>query len=314
MDLLSDILSLMRLTGTLYFRTSFTAPWGVKVPPYAKVSRFHFAHQGRCLVRISGVDQPVTLEQGDLIIITQGAAHTLYCTPETEDDALPLEQVVELSGFDGTGALVYGPSGTNLETQLICGHFAFDPHASHPLIDALPPYIRIERDAASAGNWLESTLRIIGAEAGQDRPGSDLIALNLSEIIFAQALRIYLSSYGAELPVLAGFADINISRALEAIHRTPEAAWTLEDMAKVAGLSRTSFATKFSQLLAMTPQSYLTHWRMQIAREQLSRTNRAIIDIAESVGYQSEAAFGRVYKKAFGVPPARYRRTIQDLT
>lgn len=308
MDLLSNILSHMRLTGTLYFRTSFTTPWSVKVPPYERVARFHFAHQGRCFVRIDEVADPVKLEQGDLIIITRGASHTLYCDPKTEKQALMLDQVVEQSGFTGSGTLVYGDTGTDHETQLVCGHFAFDSEANHPLIEALPPFIHIQNYGQESGSWMESTLKVIGAEAGRGRPGSDLIAMKMSEIIFAQALRTHLASAGSDKPVLAGFADRQIARALKAVHDTPSHAWTLEELAAISGMSRTSFAARFSQTLSMPPLAYITHWRMQLAKRALESTDAPIIAIAEGVGYHSEAAFGRVFKKHSGTGPAAYRR------
>ncbi len=308
MDLLSDILSRMKLSGTLYFRTSFTSPWSVKVPPFEDVARFHFAHKGRCFVRPEGEREPVLLDQGDLIVITRGASHTLYCDPKTEDLALQLDQVVQMSGFTGSGTLVYGDLGTDHETQLICGHFAFDRHAKHPLIDALPSHIHIRNYGETAGTWMENTLRVIGAEAGTAQMGSDMIALKLSEIIFAQVLRTYLMSEGAERPVLAGFSDPAIARALQAIHDDPSAPWTLEALSDIARLSRTSFATKFVRCLSTTPLGYITQWRMQIARQMLAESKAPMIEIAEQAGYQSEAAFGRVFKKHFDVAPATYRR------
>lgn len=311
MDLLSDILSHMRLTGTLYFRTSFTSPWSVRVPSFQNVSRFHFAHKGGCFVRIEGVADPVLLEQGDLVIITRGASHTLYCDPTTEDQALLLDQVVEQSGFNGSGTLVYGDTGSAQETQLVCGHFAFDENANHPLIDALPSNIQIKNYGETAGRWMENTLKVIGAEAGRAQLGSDLIALKLSEIIFAQALRTYLNAEGAEQPVLAGFSDPSIARALKAIHDDPAYPWSLEQLARIAGMSRTSFVGRFSRCVSMTPLAYITHWRMQVARQLLAETVTPIIDIAEKVGYQSEAAFGRVFKKQFQTAPAAYRRQFQ---
>ena len=308
MDLLSDVLAHMRLTGTLYFRTSFTSPWSVRVPAFERVARFHFAHRGGCLVRIRPEQEPVQLEQGDLIVITRGAAHTLYCDPSTEEPASLLDTVVEDSGFTGHGTLIYGEPGTNQETQLVCGHFAFDKNASHPLIDALPEHIHITNYGETAGNWMENTLRVIGAEAGRDAPGSDLIARKLSEIIFAQVLRSYLDSRDRLPSCLAGFTDRRLAKSLQAIHEAPGKAWSLEDLARVAGLSRTAFATTFSRLMQTTPLGYLTQWRMQIARRQLLESKAPIIDIAEQVGYRSEAAFGRVFKKHFEVPPASYRR------
>ncbi|MFY0612841.1 MAG: AraC family transcriptional regulator [Hyphomicrobiaceae bacterium] len=312
MDLLSDILSHMRLKGTLYFRTSFTSPWSVHVPPYEKVARFHFAHKGSCFVRIDGVRDAIPLGQGDLVIITRGASHTLYCDPTTENDAIMLDKVVEQSGFTGSGTLVYGELGTDQETQLVCGHFAFDEQASHPLIEALPSNILIRNYGEAAGRWMENTLRVIGSEAGSAGMGSDLIALKMSEIIFAQVLRTHLETVGSNYPVLAGFADPSIARALAAIHNEPGFSWSLEHLSALAGMSRTSFASKFAACVSMTPLEYITYWRMQVARKLLAESSLPIIDVAERVGYQSEAAFGRVFKKHLESAPATYRRSLQN--
>ena len=308
MDLLSDILSQLQLTGTLYFRTSFTSPWSIQVPAYAQVARFHFAYRGRCLIRIQ-TDQPsVLLDQGDLIVITRGASHTLFCDPTTEGLAVQLDEVVAKSGFNGHGALVYGEPGTHHETQLICGHFAFDTEIRHPLLDGLPNYIHIANYGQSAGSWMEGTLKIIGSEAGRANLGSDLIALKLSEIIFAQALRTYIESEANIAGHLAGFADPVICKALHAIHDAPGHPWTLQTLASTAGVSRTLLANRFTRSLNITPLGYVTQWRMQLARKELLTTSRSIIDIAETVGYHSEAAFGRVFKKFFAKGPATYRR------
>ncbi|NKB57931.1 MAG: helix-turn-helix domain-containing protein [Alphaproteobacteria bacterium] len=306
MDLLSDILNLMQLSGTLYFRTSFTAPWGIQVPQFENVSRFHYVHRGRCFAHVKGQKETVALEQGDLIIITRGAQHTL--SDPVDADAQTVDRVVEISGFSGRGALIYGEAGAGHETQLICGHFAFDPGARHILLDALPAYLLIKDYGKSTPDWLDDTLKIIGGEAGNDGLGSDLIALKLSEIIFTQAIRKYLSTDGRTRAGLAGFSDSQICRALEAIHSEPSKSWTVEDLARVAGLSRTSFSNRFSELLDHTPLNYLTAWRMQIARRLLIDSELPIIEVAEQSGYRSEAAFGRVFKRHFEIPPASYRR------
>ena len=308
MDLLSDILLHLKFSGTLYFRTSFTSPWSIKVPSFEKVSRFHYAHQGRCLVRIKSDQPPVILNQGDLIIITRGAAHTLYCDPTTEGLAVHLDKVVEESGFTGNGVLTYGELGTHHETQLICGHFAFDDELSHPLIDGLPEHIHIQDYAQTAGTWMQSTLTLIGNETGQNSLGSNLIAQKLSEIIYAQAIRTYLLSDRGMNNRLAGFTDPAIARALQAIHTSPEDNWTLASLSSIAGVSRTLLSTKFKCTLSTTPMGYVTHWRMLLAKQQLIDSDQPIIDIAESVGYHSEAAFGRVFKRMFNNPPASYRK------
>ena len=308
MDVLSDVLSKLKLTSALYFRTQFTGQWSIRVPDYESVARFHYVHRGSCIVRIKLDGEAIQLSQGDLIIITRGASHTLFSSMETEKPIVPLEQVLAETGFSGSGTLVYGAEGAIQETQLVCGHFSFDPNAHHPLLDALPALIHIKDYGVEAANWMESTLKVIGAEAGRDNMGSDLIALKMSEIIFAQALRHYLESGDSNEPVLAAFANKRMALALKAIHDDASYPWNLNDLAKIAGLSRTAFATMFASYMSTTPLVYLTQWRMQIARQRLLETQDPIIAIAESVGYQSEAAFGRVFKRYFDIAPASYRR------
>lgn len=307
MDLLSDILSLMKLTGMLYFRTSFTAPWGVEVPAFKNVSRFHYVHRGRCFASVASQGEAIFLEQGDLIIITHGARHIL--SDPLEGEVKTVDQVVQEAGFTGRGALIVGEAGSGHETQLICGHFAFDPEANHVLLDALPPFLHIKDYGKASPDWLDNTLKIIGAEVGWNKPGSELISLKLSEIIFTQAVRHYLAHEGKNQRGLAGFADPHVCQALEAIHGEPAKSWTVESLARVAGLSRTVFATKFHALIASSPVNYLTAWRMQVARKLLIETSIPIIEVATRSGYQSEASFSRVFKRHFEQPPAGYRRS-----
>lgn len=307
MDPLSDILNLMQLTGTLYFRTSFSAPWGVAVPSFENVARFHYVHRGRCYARIDGLPDAVLLQQGDLIIVTRGAGHCL--SDPSDAEIATLDRVLEDSGFAGRGTLVFGAAGPGHETQLVCGHFAFDAGSQHVLLDSLPPYIRLTDYGGSAPDWLDDTLKLIGGEAGQDRLGADLIAHKLSEIVFAQAIRKYLESQDGDLPGLAGFTDRHLARALAALHANPARNWTVADLAREAGLSRTAFSDRFTKLVTLTPLGYLTQWRMQIARRLLLDSALPIAEIAARSGYGSEAAFSRVFKRAFDMPPAGYRRT-----
>lgn len=307
LDLLSDILTHLSLKGVLYFKTSFTPPWGVAVPAYELVARFHFAHRGHCLVTIESTGETVHLAQGDLIIIPHGASHALF-HGQSPDAILPLDRVLEDSGFEGHGVLVYGGGEEeHEETQLICGHFAFADHAKHILIERLPAYLHVPNYGENAGRWMEATLRLIGDEAGGAKMGGDLIALRMSEVIFAQAIRHFIEDQGAEQAGLDGFADPKLARALTAFHQRPAQQWTVHSLARVAGLSRTGFAQQFSQKLGMTPMQYLTNWRMQIARHSLAERQMAVSEVAAAVGYQSDAAFARVFKKEVGVTPAAYR-------
>lgn len=305
LDLLSDILTRLSLRGTLYFRTSFSEPWGVKVPAFADVARFHYVHRGECVLTVEGGDDRVRLSQGDLVLVPHGRSHTLSCRHSGPEEALPLDDVISRSGFRGHGALVYGGAEPALETQLVCGHFATAPGSRHIIFDRLPRHILISDYGAEAGGWLEATLRVIGAEAGGARLGGDLIALKMSEAIFAQAIRTYIES--AESTALAGFADPHISRALAAFHRAPARNWTVADLAREAGLSRTAFAQAFVAKLDLTPMQYITSWRMQIAREALTDLGLSVADAAEACGYASESAFSRVFKREVGVAPATYR-------
>ena len=306
MDLLSNVLSVMNLSGTLYFRTAFTAPWGVRVPPFERVARFHYVHRGRCFVRIAERGDVVLLEQGDFIMITRGASHIL--SDPQDVDALSVDQVIAESGFTGRGALVYGGVEPGHETQLVCGHFAFDSQANHVLIDALPPHLHVKGDESMSPGWLDSTLQLIGGELGRDRLGGDLIALKLSEIIFTQAIRHYLEKTDDLPHGLAGFADPKVRLALEAMHADVARTWSVEHLAGVAGMSRTSFSNRFGALVGHTPLGYLTEWRMQLARKLLRDTELPIIEVAIRSGYQSEASFGRVFRRHFDSPPALYRR------
>lgn len=307
LDVLSDILLRLSVRGTFYFRTSFTDPWGVAVPAFENVARFHFADRGDCMVRIRETGERLHLAQGDLVIIPHGAAHDIYGGRNDEEPILPLDRVLELSGYSGEGVLVHGGVDDGRQTQLICGHFSFAPGSRHLLFDRLPAYLHIANYGESAGRWMEASLRMIGDEAGRDRIGGDLIALKMSEVIFIQALRTFIEQQGARHTGLAGFADAHLGRALTAFHRAPADNWSVEALAREAGLSRTGFAVQFSSKMGLTPMQYLTEWRMQIACAELAEEKASIADVAARVGYASESAFSRVFKREIGATPAAYR-------
>ena len=310
LDILSDILTNLSMRGTLYFRTSLTSPWGINVPSFENVARFHFAHRGNCFIEVEGTNKTIALAQGDLLIIPHGAAHKLFCKPETKDDALPLDQVVEKSGFSGSGVLVYGGDEDERDTQLICGHFSFEPSARHVLMERLPPSIHMKNYGETAGRWMEATLRVIGEEAGGKRMGGDLIALKMSEAILAQAIRSFIESSEAPEWGLGAFSDPQLRRALDAFHKSPQQNWTVESLAQTAGMSRTGFAVLFQKKMTMTPMQYVTGWRMEIAKRLLSSGQNSMADVADGAGYASESAFARVFKKETGLTPAQFRKSL----
>ena len=310
LDSLSDILTRLSIKGTLYFRTAFTPPWGVAVPNFENVARFHYADRGDCMVGLPDTDETVRLAQGDLIIIPHGVRHNLYSGRNPQEQILPLDQVLEKSGYDGQGVLVYGGADDRRDTQLICGHFSFAKGASHLIFDRLPSHIHIPNYGESAGRWMEASLRLIGDEVGRNRAGGDLIALKMSEVIFTQAIRTFLEREGDRYVGLAGFADPQISRALSAFHGDPAGEWSVEGLAREAGLSRTGFAVHFSSKMGMTPMQYLTSWRMQIACQDLVAEKLSIAEVAARAGYASDSAFSRVFKKEIGISPAAYRTAV----
>ncbi|WP_317054748.1 AraC family transcriptional regulator [Roseovarius rhodophyticola] len=309
LDLLSDILTRLSMRGTLYFRTSFSKPWGVCVPSFENVARFHYAHRGACKVRVKATDEVVSVEQGDLIIIPHGASHDLFYDHEAETAVKPLDTVLEDSGYDGSGVLVYGGnSEPSSETQLICGHFSFEPTSRHILFDRLPPLVHVKNYGETAGKWMEATLRVIGDEAGGKRMGGDLIALKMSEAILAQAIRAFLESGAGAKYGLGGFADEKLCLSLDAFHKSPQQTWSVEALARVAGMSRTSFAVAFQKQMEITPMEYVTGWRMEIAKQALLDTTNTLTDVAEKAGYASDSAFTRVFKKETGSTPAAFRK------
>ncbi len=305
-DLLSDILMRLRLRGTIYFRTSFAAPWGVTVPSYENVARFHYVQRGDAVIEACGMR--VVLEPGDLVIVPHGAEHMLACQETTSDQALALDEMIAQSGYSGDGVFMFGDTQSGRETQLVCGHVALENTGAHPILEKLPPLIHVRDYGAQAGQWLEATLRLIGAETTQNALGSELIALKLSEAIFVQALRVFLTSDSAALAGLDGYSDPQLSRALTAMHKSPEMPWSVETLAREAGMSRTAFAVRFAERIGLPPLQYLTEWRMQLACQALTVGDASIADVAEQVGYASETGFARVFKKEIGASPARYRR------
>jgi len=206
-----------------------------------------------------------------------------------------------------------GESETRHKTQLICGHFAFDSGAKHVLLESLPDYIHVKDYGTASPDWLDNTLSMIGSELGHGKLGGDLIALRLSEVIFTQAIRHYIENEGSTRPGLAGFADSKIRVVLNVMHENPGDACSVEELAKIAGMSRTAFSNRFSELVGDSPLNYLINWRMQLARQMLTDTEYSIIDIALKTGYQSEAAFGRVFKRHFDMPPAGFRRSMTKI-
>ncbi len=303
MDVLSDILRSVHLGGGVYFRCEFSAPWGMDIKP-TPVAEFHIIVRGNCWLRMPGRSTPIPLQGGDLVAFPHGDAHTLVDAPEGV--ALPAEEILQGQNLDHYGPVTYG--GRGLPATVLCGYFQFDHDHPHPLVAALPPLIHIRSADSYDFAWLQTALNFMIHETRTAKPGAEAVVNRLAEVLFVQMVRAYIAQSEAPLGMLAAIADRQIGSALQLMHQAPQQPWTLAGLAQQVGMSRSAFAARFNQLVGHTPMQYLTLWRMQKARELLSETRLSTAEIAEQVGYRSDAAFGKVFKKAVGTGPGAYRR------
>jgi AraC-like DNA-binding protein len=302
MDVLSDVLRAFRLRGTLYFRGEFRAPFGVEVPQTSGSARFHVALHGQGWVQVLD-EEPQLLQRGDLVVVPHGRPHVLSDDPNRE--TVSLEAAIKEAGYTGEGPFRHG--GVGSPAVLVCGEFAFDTVPGHPFLSELPSMLHFPSTESRNFMWLDDVMNFLGHEAKEEQPGSEAVLTRLAEILFVQVLRAYMESSNAPSRGLAGLADSNIKRSLRVIHEAPGEPWTVATLATKAGLSRTTFAEKFHDLVGITPMQYLMAWRVERAKAALSDPTVAIGVIAEQVGYKSEAAFSRAFKKLVGVGPGNYR-------
>lgn len=310
MDTLSDVLSSLRLQGTLYFHTEFRPPWGVRVPRHRRVSRFHMVVRGTCWVRVVGEADAVLLEAGDLILVTNGAEHVLADTPDTP--CRTVDEVVRAAGFTGRGALVVGEPDGGGPTRLICGHFQFDEEFQHPFLDQLPSAIVIRSDEYATNPSFDGAFQFIAREVRVARPGGDAVVTRLSEVLFVQAVRHWVEQEEQRVGIVAALQDPALGPALAAIHDEPTANWTIETLGRKAAMGRTAFATRFREVVGQTPLEYITAWRMQLGKRLLRETRLSLEQIASRVGYESSASFSRVFTRQVGERPGAYRRRLTE--
>lgn len=304
MDILNDIFSTLNLQGALYFRTDFTPPWGVSVPQYEQAARFHLVIQGSCHVQING-SSAVKLSAGDMIMIPRGAPHILAHDPYAS--APPLETVLKDAGYTGNGVLTIGDGKPQATTQMVCGHFSFRNHASHPLLQALPEYLRLANSCRAKHPLLDEILRMIAQRIFAERLGAEASITRLSEIVFIELIKIGFDDHPHLQAVLDAFHDPQIGKSLQLIHSRPEFHWTVESLASEVAMSRSRFSNRFSQLLGTGPMAYLADWRLQKALSMLDGSRLSVQQIASQTGYQSSSAFTRAFSGKFGLAPTEYR-------
>jgi AraC-like DNA-binding protein len=304
-DLLGDILSTLELRSSLYFRAELTAPFSIAVPEDRNVIRFHVANEGPCRIELPSGDS-TDFFAGDLVLVPHGAAHVL--SDSTPAKPVPLRNVLDETGFDGTGPLVFGGGGS--KTVIVCGYFAFGQQIMHPVIASLPPLVHVQRRGGSHYAWLEQLLAYMEAESETRADAWVEVTTRLAEILFIYTLREYVRMHPNPTGALTALSNHRIAKALQAVHADPAADWSLDSLAERAALSKTAFAETFRTMMGVTPMNYVVSWRMHKARALISRSELSIQAIALEVGYSSESAFNRVFKEHFGEPPGRFRRAL----
>lgn len=303
MDVLSDILQSIRLAGGVHFRCEFSAPWGMEIKP-TPVAEFHIIVRGNCWLRMPGHNDPILLQGGDVVAFPHGDAHTLLDAPEGA--ALPVEEILQGQNLEHYGPVIHG--GNGMPATVLCGYFQFDRDNPHPVVAALPPLIHIRGIDSHDFTWLQTAINFMIHETRSAKPGGEAVVSRLAEVLFVQMVRAYVNQNGVPQGMLAAISDRQIGAALQLMHRSPQDHWTLTMLAQRIGMSRSAFAARFSQLVGQTPMQYLTSWRMRKARELLRESRLSTAAIAEQIGYRSEAAFSKAFKKTVGIGPGAYRR------
>jgi AraC-like DNA-binding protein len=315
MDAFSEILSGVRLSGAVFFTAEFSAPWGFSTPASkvmaAKVAPeaahlvlYHLLIDGGAVVEMED-GRTVSLVPGDVVVFPHGDPHHMSSGQEARPP-FPNYGITPKIAARDLSPLRAGGGGA--VSRFVCGYMTCDPHLGRPILDGLPPVLRVNVRADASGNWLEHSILHLVDEAASGRVGSEVMLAKLSEALFVDTLRRYVDGMPEQQSGwLAGARDRVVGRSLALLHGRVAHPWTIEDLAREVGISRSSLIERFSTYLGEPPMTYLTRWRLQLAAESLQKTSRGIADIAAAVGYQSEAAFSRAFSREFGQPPGRYR-------
>jgi AraC-like DNA-binding protein len=315
MDVLSEVLRVVKLEGALFFNGEFSAPWCLNssqsrvIAPYLSPDAghliiYHFLTEGRAYARLPG-GRREQLTAGDIVIFPHGDAHFLgNGSPERPVDALKtfaknLTDGLKVARFGGGGEI----------TRFVCGFMACDPRLSEVFLAGLPKMLRVHVANEPSGEWLKNSIRFSVGESNGSNAGGGLVVAKLSEVLFVETLRRYINALPPDQTGwLAGARDPIIGQALAFLHKEPAHPWTVSSLARRIGLSRTRFGERFRHFLAESPMAYLAQWRLKLGAEILQSTENSVAEVAAAVGYGSEAAFNRAFKRVFECPPAQFRR------
>jgi AraC-like DNA-binding protein len=315
MDVLSEVLKAVKLDGALFYNAEFSAPWCFCSPPSPSLAPylsadskhiiiFHLLTEGRGHAEVEGEARPLPLNAGDLVIFPHGDPHHMRNGPYVK----PVDHAAEVRRVVSQGLKVARMGGGGEVAKFICGYMTCDPRLSRILLAGLPPVLKVNIRVDPSGQWLEQTIRYSVDNADVSQPGGAAVIAKLSEVLFVETLRRYVASLPPEQTGwLAGVRDQEIGKVLALLHRRPAHPWTVTSLAREVGLSRSVLAERFRRYLSKTPMAYLAYWRLQLGAQLLQSTSSSVAEVAGEVGYESEPSFNRAFKRAFGLPPARFR-------
>jgi AraC-like DNA-binding protein len=333
MDVLSEVLRVVRLSGVIHFNAEFSEPWAIISSEPAvlrtrlgaeSVTPFHVFVGGHCLVRLDKLE-PIRIQTGDVIVLPRGDQHVM--ASDLSVPPVPTRDIYPGASSDSIAVVRHGGGGES--ARLICG-FLHSDQRFDPLLNSLPPALCVRTridglmletlgpdgwstqrlsNPHEAGLW-QSSLHYLIRETGEPGPGNRAVLARLSEFLFMEVLRWQLrTSAERDSSWLAGLHDPHVGRALQLMHAEPARAWTVDDLAAQSALSRAALGKKFAGLVGHSPMQYLAAWRMHLARNLLRESKLSVGEIAERVGYESEAAFNRAFHRIIGAPPASWRRS-----
>lgn len=314
MDVLSEVLKVVKLQGALFYNAEFSSPWSVYAASAASLASFfatgtehvivyHLLTEGRASAQLQNGER-VSLQAGDIVMIPHGDPHIVENGPDTP----PVDNSENLRAVLAQGLKLWRLGGGGEVSKFVCGYMACEPRLSQGFLSGLPSIFKVNIRNDASGRWLENSIRFSVDQADASRAGQEAVLSKLSEVLFVETLRMYI----AQLPPqqtgwLAGARDAEVGKTLALMHRNPAHPWTIASLAKESGVSRSVLAERFRHYLSESPMAYLTRWRLQLGAQMLSSTSHSVAQIAPEVGYESEAAFNRAFKREFKVPPARFR-------
>jgi AraC-like DNA-binding protein len=315
MDVLSEVLKVVRLEGAFFFNAEFSAPWCLNssrsavlapylAPAAGHLILYHFLTEGRAYAKLPNGHRE-ELTAGDIVVLPHGDAHMLGNGPS----ARPVDPLVTFAKHLSQGLKVARFGGGGEITRFICGYLACDARLSDVLLAGLPPMLKVRIAKEPSGQWLENSIRFSVDGVNGSNAGSELVLAKLSEVLFVETLRRYINALPLDqIGWLAGARDPVIGQALALMHKEPADPWTISSLARRVGLSRTRLAERFRHFLEDSPMAYLAKWRLRLGAEMLRSTDDSIAQVAAAVGYGSEASFNRAFKREFDCPPAQFRR------